>query len=47
MLDYWKGEVRRVEEQHNEQNEKFRDQILKEIELKIKQRVEKENFRKL
>ena len=47
MLEYWKGEVRRVEEQHTEQTELYREQIIKEIELRVKERVEKENTSKL
>ena len=45
MLEYWKGEVRRVEEQYNEQTELYREKIIKEIEERVQQRVEKDNKR--
>jgi hypothetical protein len=36
MLDYWKAEVTRVEDHFKEQEEKFREQALKEIERKVR-----------
>ena len=46
MLDYWKAEVTRVEDHFKEQEEKFREQALKEIERKVRQSVQDEMTQK-
>jgi hypothetical protein len=42
MLEYWKGQVKQVEEHHIVQADTFREQALKEIERKIRHTVETE-----
>lgn len=46
MLDYWKAEVHRVEENFNEQADKLREQALKEIERKVRESMQAELTKK-